>query len=743
LHFTFLRSLFEDARAARRRFMDHLGRAVATAGGIGTVASILVLLAFLIIEVAPLSQGARVHRQGDVTLAGEEDPLWIVVDEYREFAQVFRSDGKIDWIRLTDGSLFERRDVPGSEGRGIASLLSPEPGQFIYWRADGVLIAAIVGMRTSFTASGRDRSVEAVELGRWSLVPEDRVPQLFAASAFKDGSLAAAWLDHDGSLTWWSVREQRALFGGLRQQEQRVIIARAHQDRIRSMALDRKRTQLVLGTDSGALEVWGLSGSSAQLWDRKQAGNGAEITALDFLLGERAFVAGDSAGRVSVWQALSDERSVSGHRLVQMRELAPHGSAVQAIARSERDRTFLTADRSGSTYVRYSTSGETLARVATGVVRQLAFAPKGDGFLQLTPDHRIRAWALENPHPEATWGTLFGRVWYEGYAEPAYVWQSTGGTDDFEPKLSLVPLIFGTIKGTVYALVFAVPIALLAALYTSQFSPPGLRAAVKPIVEIMAALPSVVLGFVAGLVLAPAIEKHIAGVLVAIPLAPFSVFCAGVLWYFCPSAIRNRLPHGGEVVLAAALLGASAYGFWLTSPHWERWLFGGDFRHWLSEVGLGRFDQRNCLVVGLAMGFAVIPIIFTIAEDALANVPQRLVSASLALGATRWQTALYVVLPTASPGIFSAVMIGFGRAVGETMIVLMATGNTPVLDWSMFTGMRTLSANIAVEIPEAPYGSTLYRVLFLAALLLFGMTFVVNTLAEAVRQRLRERYQRL
>ncbi len=137
-----------------------------------------------------------------------------------------------------------------------------------------------------------------------------------------------------------------------------------------------------------------------------------------------------------------------------------------------------------------------------------------------------------------------------------------------------------------------------------------------------------------------------------------------------------------------------------------------------------RFDQRNCLVVGFAMGFAVIPIIFTISEDALSNVPQRLISASLALGATRWQTAMRVVLPTASPGIFSAIMIGFGRAVGETMIVLMATGNTPVLDWNIFTGMRTLSANIAVEIPEAPYGGTLYRVLFLAGLLLFAATFV-------------------
>jgi phosphate transport system permease protein len=143
------------------------------------------------------------------------------------------------------------------------------------------------------------------------------------------------------------------------------------------------------------------------------------------------------------------------------------------------------------------------------------------------------------------------------------------------------------------------------------------------------------------------------------------------------------------------------------------------------------------------MGFAVIPIIFAIAEDAFSNVPPNLVAGSLALGADRWQTVTRVVLPTASPGIFSAVMIGFGRAVGETMIVLMATGNTPIMDWNPFNGFRTLSANIAVEIPEAPHGGTLYRALFLAALLLFLMTFVVNTVAELVRQRLRERFSQL
>ncbi len=153
------------------------------------------------------------------------------------------------------------------------------------------------------------------------------------------------------------------------------------------------------------------------------------------------------------------------------------------------------------------------------------------------------------------------------------------------------------------------------------------------------------------------------------------------------------------------------------------------------------YDQRNCLVVGLAMGFAVIPIIFTIAEDAFSAVPSSLTAASLALGASRWQTAIRVVVPTASPGVFSAVMIGLGRAIGETMIVLMATGNTPIMDWSPFNGMRTLSANIAVEIPEAPVGGTLYRVLFLSALLLFALTFALNTVAEIVRQRLRDRYR--
>ncbi len=152
----------------------------------------------------------------------------------------------------------------------------------------------------------------------------------------------------------------------------------------------------------------------------------------------------------------------------------------------------------------------------------------------------------------------------------------------------------------------------------------------------------------------------------------------------------------------------------------------------------GPFSQRNTLIVGLMMGFAVIPIIYTISEDAMRSVPQQLRTASVGAGATPWQTAIRVVLPVAGSGVFSAIMIGLGRATGETMIVVMATGNTPSLDWNIFSGFRTLSANIAVELPEAAQDSSHYRVLFLCGLVLFALTFLVNTTAEIVRQRFRK-----
>jgi phosphate transport system permease protein len=543
------------------------------------------------------------------------------------------------------------------------------------------------------------------------------------------------------------TRERKALVGPSTREETRESIALAVQGEVRELQLDGRGEDLFAGTTAGELVRVDLRGATPRVAETVVAVRrlGAAVTALGFLIGDRTLVVGDAAGGVTSWQVLQDEGPAQERRLRKIHDFAPHGAAVVAFGASRRDKGFVTGDAAGQAQLHYGTTGATLLEVRAegGGMGPLAFAPKADGFLSVDAAGRLSHWALHNPHPEATWRSLFGRVWYEGYTRPEFVWQSTGGTDDFEAKFSLTPLIYGTLKGTFYAMLFAVPLALLSALYASQFMHPAIKAYVKPTVEIMAALPSVVLGFIAGLWLAPMVERVVPGLFLLPLVVSALVLLALGGWRLLPLALRKRVRAGTEVFLLVPVVLLGAWLAFALGGALESAALGGNYRGWLLDTLGLTYDQRNSLVVGFAMGFAVIPIIFTIAEDSLSNVPAHLAAGSLALGATRWQTALRVVLPTASPGIFSAVMIGFGRAVGETMIVLMATGNTPVMDWSIFNGFRALSANIAVEIPEAPEGGTLFRVLFLAALLLFAMTFVVNTVAELVRLRLRARYRAL
>ncbi len=231
-----------------------------------------------------------------------------------------------------------------------------------------------------------------------------------------------------------------------------------------------------------------------------------------------------------------------------------------------------------------------------------------------------------------------------------------------EPKYSLMPLLLGTLKVTVIAMIFSVPISLMAAVYTAEFSSKWAREVLKPVVELLAGFPSVVLGFFALIVLAS----------------------------------------------------------------WMQGVFDFDFR-------------LNAVVAGVALSLAVVPIIFTVCEDALSAVPRRLREASWALGATRAETTLRVVLPAATPGIFAGIVLGFGRAVGETMIVLMASGNAAITSWSFSDSTRTIPATIAAELAEVVFGSPHYRVLFFLGLLLFFLTFVLNSTGSWIISRLRNR----
>jgi phosphate transport system permease protein len=546
-------------------------------------------------------------------------------------------------------------------------------------------------------------------------------------------------------LTLVSVKETKALIGPSTKEESRQSLSLPAEGEITALALDGRGEDLFVGTSSGQVITVDLRDpSEPKVAGEVRLANAHGITVMGFLVGDRTLVVGDAGGGVTSWQPL--KKGEGGERQLQrVYTFDPHASPVTVFAPSRRDKGFITADASGTGLLRYGTTGQTLLTLrgeGKGVMAA-TYAPKANGVILADGTGRLFNWTVTNPHPEITLKSVFGKVWYEGYDRPEYVWQSTGGTDDFEAKFSLTPLIYGTLKGTFYALLFAIPLALLGALYASQFMHPTLKGIVKPTVEIMAALPSVVLGFLAGLWLAPIVEKFVPGIFLMPVVIPALILATLGVWRLAPIQFRHRIKPGTEVFL---LIPVAILGGWLAfylGGVVDQLVLGGNYRGWLLRALGLTYDQRNSLVVGFAMGFAVIPIIFTIAEDSLSSVPQHLTAGSLALGATRWQTALRVVLPTASPGIFSAIMIGFGRAVGETMIVLMATGNTPVMDWSIFNGFRALSANIAVELPEAPEGATLFRVLFLAALLLFVMTFLVNTAAELVRLKLRRKYRYL
>jgi phosphate transport system permease protein len=742
------------ARTSRRIRVDQWASRLVVVGGIVIIAAILAILFVIVGEVYPLfkvptatlvGSYPSVARASAWRLAGSEG---LGVDEYREVAYGIDRRGVLQMLSLKDGRALPPVPIPGLDGAQVSAVGYGGRSRYVIGTSDGRVIPLEMGFETAFPGGERTVAARPVFGEPFALDPERKRAVRTLTSAVPGSGPISIGQVGPMELVVLTTIETKALIGPSTREELRQTLNLEIDGEVTKLALDGRAEDLFVGTSRGQVVRYDLrdpaNPTRVEVSDIA-GGRRVAVTALGFLIGDRTLVVGDDSGGVSTWQIVPPPGG-GERRLTRIYEFERQKGAVIDISASKREKGFATADATGEVHVNYGTSGQTLLRMKAAegaTLRSVTMTPKADGIVTLEESGRIAHWQLVNPHPEITWRTLFGKVWYEGYAQPDYVWQSTGGTDDFEAKFSLTPLIYGTLKGTFYALLFAVPLALLAAVYVSEFMHPDLKAYVKPVVEIMAALPSVVLGFLAGLWLAPLVERIVPGLFLIPLVLPVVVVLALLGWQAVPIGVRGRVRGGSEVFLLMPVVVAGIWLALILGGLIENLLLGGNYNGWLlSTLGL-TYDQRNSLVVGIAMGFAVIPIIFTIAEDSLANVPGHLRAGSLALGATRWQTALRIVLPTASPGIFSAIMIGFGRAVGETMIVLMATGNTPVMDWSIFNGFRALSANIAVELPEAPEQGTLFRVLFLAAFLLFCLTFVVNTLAELVRLRLRSRYRYL
>jgi phosphate transport system permease protein len=851
------------------KIIDRLAHILISLGGVGTIIAVIGVFVYLASVVVPLFAGAEnaLQHQVPATVRSADDVAFLGTDEHLLSAWALEQEGaQARSFRIDNGETLVSAKLTGGE---IPSAFAFDPNAEILAAAfaDGRIQLSRISIDTEFFVDEQNlpANLQNLEVGqiatydggvvqrtpvgqlrRLRLAIDEQPPiatghehiKLIDFSVLSSGPVITT-LTTDGMLRVQNITSRRNMLTGevtatVSGGEMQLDIERRGIPK-RLMISGRGDTVYLIWPDGHLLRV-----DSRTLGDLRIAEElsllperDAEITSLSFLIGKTTLMVGDSQGRIRAWFRTRPEGvTVSdGAAMTMVHDLGQGSAPVTSLGVSMRTRLMSAGFADGTVRVYHVTSNQLLIedQAASGPVLAVNLAPRENLVAALTPGG-FTAWSLNTKHPSANVHTLFGKVHYEGMNEPGFVWQSASGTDDFEPKYSLTPLIFGTLKATFYSMLFGVPLALLAAIYTSEFMENSyLRARLKPLVEVMESLPTVVLGFLAALVFATFVEGAVAGVLAAFITVPLCFVLIAYALQLLPvdTFIRMSRFRFYFLIFLALPLGIFLAGQF--GPLLEFLLFSGDIKAWLDgqvgtgtggwfimflpvsllavifviagwinpilrdkirnysrfntglvELGkfavgavamlvlawvlallltsigfdsrgdfpvigqvMGTYVQRNALVVGFVMGFAIIPAVYTIAEDALSSVPEHLRAGSLASGATPWQTAVRIIIPTAASGLFSAVMLGLGRAVGETMIVLMATGNTPVMEWNIFNGFRTLSANIAVELPESVIFSTHYRVLFLAALTLFLMTFVINTIAEVIRQRFRKRAYQL
>ncbi|OIQ25719.1 ABC transporter permease subunit [uncultured Vibrio sp.] len=717
----------------RKRFVkDRIVRLLVSCGGVSVLAALVLIFVYLAMVVLPLFSDADVDITQTPTVINTPDPVSIGVDEYGNHAYVLSKLGRLDFWTLDNA---DTAHASFSVANDI--VLFADSKNAAGWQATVDSAGQLSVFRPEFSSSrSRKWGVFTPNVEVYDSAPDlnlDNGSQQLKQFDFalEENNLTLAGLYENGQvIVRWSDDGQVYEFrfhSLMPDMEQLVLAPNGH------MLYMRSGSELYIAQKQGQQFV------VREAVDLTLNGTRAPISTVNLLSGAYSLLITHQGGLVSQWFDVLKEGE---RKLTPIREF-DLALELEFLLPDTHRKGFYSFYTNGTLQSHYTTSEKlVIFERAYDKVPLLAAMSNNEQYLLALDGTSLKVGNVNNDHPEVSFSSLWKKVWYESYPEPEFTWQTTSANNDFEAKFSLVPIAFGTLKAAAFAMLFAVPISVLGAIYTAYFMSEKMRRVVKPSIELMEAFPTVIIGFLAGLWFAPIVETYLSAVVALLLLLPISTLIVGAIWHVLPARFVSLFPNGWHGLILMPVIVGLVVLILSQSAAIEVWLFNGDVRIYLAEHGIN-FDQRNAMVVGFAMGFAVIPTIFTIAEDAIFSVPKHLSDGSLALGATPWQTLIYVVLLTASPGIFSAIMMGLGRAVGETMIVLMATGNTPILDWNILEGMRTLSATIAVEMPESEVASTHYRLLFLAALLLLIFTFAVNSIAEWVRQRLRDRYRAL
>lgn len=849
----------------RIRLADTLAAYVIAFGALGTIAAILLVVFVLLWTTIPLLRTGKLADWATTKLPHEFEH--VAVDETGTVLWGLSEDS-IEVLSLYDGSLLADFPLQDSQAIRTCSVLSSDGKQLSLGYSDGTYRTVSLKFDTTLVTKNRLPTTKNPKIPFSSedalYVPFDEVswrkiflppPDWSHPRKISDQPIVSLDLTFAASANRLSIQkdeyalavsDQKLLFARVETQENMfsgeitelvdtshiAIQSRSQPENPPSVMLLNGSQDALVVWNSGTIDRFRIN-TRDELEFRESvsttAGTNSITTAIP-MTGRQMAVIGTEDGRMQAWLVSTQQATGESNALA---EIAPRSEglmlahevdvsedSIATIACSERQHLVFAGSttRKVAKVYQLTTDNLVVSQDISHAVRKACFS--SDGQRLICVGEQTASFSVANfMHPQASWKGLFSSVWYQGHDAPEYIWQPASGSGSTEAKLSLIPLLFGTLKATFFAMLVGVPLAIGAAVYTNSFLSTKARSGIKPAMELMANFPAVIIGYVVASVLAPVVRNYLTEFLVLLTLLPITFYYLGLIWNFFPQRFVSRYGPYQLLFLVVGFVPAITLSLFVSRTV-NTTLFAGDLSNWLGNrqgatfggwfclfflsflaiagiasvlntgspkhpsrsarhlalwsliktslmfFALGGlaagcasfltsqgFDVRqhltvgyqdgNAMLLGLALGFFVVPIIYTIADDAIQAVPNHLREASAACGASDWQTTTRIVLPAATSGLVSATMLGVGRAAGETMIVLMVAGNTPILDWSPFSGLRTLTSTLAIELPKATKGSTHFHTLFLAALLLFAITLAANWIAELIRAKFRKSIQGL
>ncbi|GAK83981.1 phosphate transport system permease protein PstC [Vibrio ponticus] len=596
----------------KRLIKDRLVKFAVSAGGVGVLAALVLIFVYLAMMVLPLFSDAKLTPNIAQQTITTPEPLAAGIDDYGEHAFVISKQGQVDFWALGKGESAPKLSVDFAQEFTLFSALSTADDWFAFATTSGQV--KLFQPKMDHVIENNHR-VFAPEVAQYNAPIDLRFTdvalkkfafandkQLVLVGYYNDNKVRIRWLDEQGEAYSYQFPQP---FGHL---DQLIVTP------------DGQTIYLRQGSELIVVKNHGDHFAVREILDLSQGKAKHAVTNIDLLSGASSLLVSHRDGLVSQWfDVLKD----SQRQLTFIREFKL-AAELQFLLPDSYRKGFYSFYINGMVQSHYTTSEKlVIFERAYNKAPQLAAMSDNEQYLVAFADGALSVAHLDNPFPEVSLSSLWQKVWYESYPEPVYVWQTTSASDEFEAKFSLVPIAFGTLKAAAFAMLFAIPIAVLGAIYTAYFMTPRMRRFVKPSIELMEALPTVIIGFLAGLWFAPIVETHLTAVVVLLLFLPIAIIAIGVLWHSLPTRWTRRLPNGWHALILMPCLVAITALILGQSYNLEAWLFAGDVRIYLAKIGID-FDQRNALVVGFAMGFAVIPTIFTIAEDAIFSVPKHL-----------------------------------------------------------------------------------------------------------------------